>query len=93
MNTTPITTAANSALNQAASAMDQAGGMSHRGVEAVKDGLREGMHQVKEKAQSVGEQTVCYIQEKPVKSVLIAAATGAALMGILSLMIRGAGRG
>ena len=93
MNTTQMTNAGNSALNQATSAIEQASEISHRGAEAVKDSLREGIHQVREKAQSVGEQTVCYIQEKPVKSVLIAAATGAALMGLMSLMVRGAGRG
>ena len=89
MNTNQLTNAGNSVLNQASSALEQAGELSHRGAEAV----REGVHQIREKAQSVSEQTVEYIQEKPVKSVLIAAATGATLMGLLTLIVRGSGRG
>ena len=93
MNTTPLANSSNSALHQASSAIEQASELTHRGVEAVRDGLREGVHQVREKAQTISEQTACYIQEKPVKSVLIAAATGATLMGLLSLIVRGSGRG
>ncbi len=89
MNITQPTLASNSVLNQASSALDQANELSHRGAEAV----REGISQVREKAHNMGEQAVCYIQEKPVQSVLIAAAAGATLMGLLSLMVRGAGRG
>lgn len=104
MNTTQLsnqlTSAGNSVAHQASSALDKAGDLSHRGAEAVRDGasqisdvVREGASQVREKAQNLSEQAVGYIQEKPVQSVLIAAATGATLMALLSLMARGARRG
>lgn len=89
LNTTPVANAGNALLNQASSALDQAGELTHRGAEAV----REGVKHAQEKAHSMGDQAVCYIQEEPVKSVLIAAAAGATLMALLSLAVRGAGRG
>ena len=44
--------------------------------------------QLREKASRTGEATVRYIQQEPVKSVLLAAATGAVLMGVISLLSR-----
>ena len=104
MNTTQLgnqlEAAGNTVAAQASSALDKAGDLSHRGAEAIRDGagqvrnvVREGAAQVREKAHNMGEQAVGYIQEKPVQSVLIAAATGATLMALLSLVARGARRG
>ena len=93
MNTTQLSnqleTAGNSVAHQASSALEKASDLSHRGAEAI----REGAAQVREKAHNIGEHAVGYIQEKPVQSVLIAAATGATLMALLSLIARGARRG
>ncbi len=94
MNTTPLANSSNSStsnsiLHQASSALDQAGELTHRGAEAVRDGV----NQVREKAHHMGDQAVSYIKEEPVKSVLIAAVAGATLMGLLRLVVRGAGRG
>jgi ElaB/YqjD/DUF883 family membrane-anchored ribosome-binding protein len=60
----------------------QAEALARRGVDAVKDTAS----QVRERAVSVGDATVRYVKDEPVKSVLIAAATGAALMGLLALI-------
>jgi ElaB/YqjD/DUF883 family membrane-anchored ribosome-binding protein len=60
----------------------QAEALARRGVDAVKDTAT----QVRERAASVGDATVRYVKDEPVKSVLIAAATGAALMGLLALI-------
>ncbi|KQU71218.1 MULTISPECIES: DUF883 family protein [unclassified Rhizobacter] len=60
----------------------QAEALAKRGVDAVKDTAS----QVRERAASVGDATVRYVRDEPVKSVLIAAATGAALMGLLALI-------
>jgi ElaB/YqjD/DUF883 family membrane-anchored ribosome-binding protein len=60
----------------------QAEALARRGVDAVKDTAQ----QVRERASSMGDATVRYVQEEPVKSMLIAAATGAALMGLLALI-------
>lgn len=68
-------------LNQAS---DQATTLAHRGVDAVRDTTLE----LRDKAQRASENTVSYIKEDPVKSMLIAAATGAALMAMVSLMSR-----
>jgi ElaB/YqjD/DUF883 family membrane-anchored ribosome-binding protein len=69
--------AANHALDSMGHALDQ-------GVERV----REASHQVRNSAARASEGTVNYIRHDPVKSVLIAAATGAALMALVSLMTR-----
>lgn len=61
--------------------------LSQRGMEALRDSSR----QVRESAQRAGERTVVYIQDQPVKSVLIAAAAGAALMAVASLFSRSRG--
>lgn len=50
------------------------------------DAVRESALSARDRATSVGESTVRYVKDEPVKAVLIAAATGAALMGLLSLI-------
>lgn len=63
--------------------------LTHRGMEAV----REGSHQLREKSLHVRDATTSYIQHEPLKSVLIAAAVGAALMGLVALFSRHSGSG
>ena len=63
---------------------EQAGAMAQRGVDAVRDSS----DQLRERALRASDTTVSYIKDEPVKSMLIAAATGAALMAMLSLMTR-----
>ncbi len=63
---------------------EQAGVMAQRGVDAVRDGSA----QLREKALQAQDTTVSYIKDEPVKAMLIAAAAGAALMAMLSLMTR-----
>ena len=57
---------------------------ARRGVEAV----RETSAQLREKAQQASDSTVGYIKDEPVRSMLIAAATGAALMALVNLASR-----
>jgi ElaB/YqjD/DUF883 family membrane-anchored ribosome-binding protein len=68
---------------------EQAGEMAQRSVDAIRDSSE----QLREKALRASDSTVGYIKDEPVKAVLIAAATGAALMAMLSLMTRSNGRG
>ena len=63
-------------------ATEQAGALAQRGVDSVRDASQ----QVRDKAQHVSQNTVSYIRDEPVKAMLIAAATGAALMALISLM-------
>ena len=70
-------------------ASQQVSALAHRGFESV----RETTHHLRVKAEHASENTVNYIRHEPVKSVLIAAATGAALMALISLVSHSRGRG
>lgn len=58
--------------------------LARRGIEAAKARAQ----QIREQAEHTSEVTVSYIRDEPVKSVLIAAATGAALMALIALFSR-----
>ena len=60
----------------------QAETLARRGIDAVRDSA----NQVRARAHTVGDSTVRYVKEEPVKALLIAAATGAALMALASLL-------
>jgi len=61
---------------------ERASALAHQGVDTV----RERSHQLSESAHRVADGTRHYVQDQPVKSLLIAAATGAVLMGLLSFL-------
>ena len=79
--------------HQTAPALERASGqmsaMAHRGMDSV----RETSHQLRLKVEHASDSTVSYIREEPVKSVLIAAATGAALMALVTLVARSRSHG
>ena len=52
------------------------------------EALRETSAQVRERALRAQDSTVGYIRDEPMKAILIAAATGAALMALIGLMGR-----
>nr|MCU0762488.1 hypothetical protein [Hydrogenophaga sp.] len=58
--------------------------MAQHGREA----LREGVDQLRERSLRTRESAASYIQHEPMKSVLIATAVGAAVMGLLMLLSR-----
>ena len=62
----------------------QAEAVARRGIDAMKDGSQ----QLRDKALRATDSTVAYVKDEPVKAMLIAAATGAVLMGLVSLMGR-----
>lgn len=62
----------------------KADALVQRGTEV----LRDKSANVRLQAQHASEQTVGFIREEPVKSVLIAAAAGAAMLAVLSLLLR-----
>ena len=62
----------------------QASAIAHRGMDTV----RNTSHQLRVKADHASDTTVAYIKDEPVKAVLIAAATGAVLMALVSLVTR-----
>ncbi|QCB45575.1 hypothetical protein [Hydrogenophaga sp. PAMC20947] len=61
--------------------------LAHRGMEAA----REGSHQLRDKTVHARDVTTRYIQHEPVKSMLMAAAVGAALMGLVAIFSRHSG--
>jgi len=70
------------------SANEQATEMAQRVVEAI----RESSQQLQDKAARASDSTAKYIRDEPVKSLLIAAATGAVLMALANLMWRARNR-
>lgn len=66
----------------------EAESLRQRGMDAVRDGS----HQLREKSAHMRDATTTYIQHEPVKSMLMAAAVGAALMGLVALFSRGEDR-
>jgi ElaB/YqjD/DUF883 family membrane-anchored ribosome-binding protein len=84
--------AAKSAANAAANALDHAGGqvgqMATSYAKRGADALRDGSQQLQARAIHAADSTTSYIKDEPVKSMLVAAATGAALMGLIGLMSR-----
>ena len=70
-------------------ATQQASALAQRGV----DTMRDTAQQVRESALRASDSTVNYIKDEPVKAMLIAAATGAGLMALLSLLTRSGNRG
>ena len=65
-------------------ATEQVTGFAQHGLDVVRDGSRR----IRAEAQHASEATVNYIRHEPVKAVLIAAATGAVLMALVSLIAR-----
>jgi ElaB/YqjD/DUF883 family membrane-anchored ribosome-binding protein len=67
----------------------QAGDLAQHSVDALRDGAR----QLRLQARRARRESVAYIQDEPVKAVLIAAAAGAALVALLALLGRPRDRG
>ena len=63
-------------------ATEQVSALAQRGVDRV----RETSLQLRDRALRASDSTVNYVRDEPVKAMLIAAATGAALMALVSLM-------
>jgi ElaB/YqjD/DUF883 family membrane-anchored ribosome-binding protein len=76
------------AIDRAAAAADhasaQAIGAAQRGVTALRD---TSQHMV-DRAHRATENTATYIRDEPVKSMLMAAAAGATLMALVSMLSR-----
>lgn len=60
----------------------QAEAAARRGMEAVRDTSQ----QLRERALQAQDMTVAYVKDEPIKAMLIAAATGAVLMGLISML-------
>lgn len=67
---------------EAASAKAQE--VAQKGMDALADASR----QLRERALDASDAVVAYAKDEPVKALLIAAAVGALVMGLLSMMVR-----
>lgn len=56
--------------------------MAGQAVDGISNSLQTARNQISNSAHHASDRTVAYIREEPVKSMLIAAATGAALMAL-----------
>lgn len=65
---------------------------AHDLLQSGRDSVRNASHQLTDAARHARDGTVSYVKEEPVKSMLIAAATGAALMALVGMMSRSGGR-
>ena len=81
---TPSPERTNNPADQAARSANDAGTLVERGVDAV----RAGIHQARDNAQRASKSATKYIKSGPIKSLLIAGAVGAALMAVVSVMVR-----
>jgi ElaB/YqjD/DUF883 family membrane-anchored ribosome-binding protein len=72
--------------DQVAQSADHAIKTGQRVASDALDSVRDNSRQLLGKAQHASDSTVRYIRDDPVKAMLIAAATGAALMALVSLV-------
>jgi len=76
------------AAHSADAAIQSTQRMANQAVEGVSHSLQTAGKQVRAGASQVSDRTVTYIRDEPVKSMMIAAATGAALVALASLFSR-----
>ena len=72
-------------VDQASHAADQVAKTSQQLANSALQGVRSSSQQLRLKAEHASDNTVRYIRHEPVKAMLMAAATGAALMALISL--------
>ncbi len=80
----PIAKFADGALSKTQHATDAANAFLKSSVDSVVHTTQ----QLRDSAQQATDKTTLYIRDEPIKSVLIAAATGAVLMGLIGMMRR-----
>ena len=73
-------------------ALNRLSGQAEAAARRSAAAVRETSAQIRERAAHASDATVGYIKEEPVKAMLIAAATGAALMALVSLVSRSRSR-
>jgi ElaB/YqjD/DUF883 family membrane-anchored ribosome-binding protein len=77
---------ARSAADAAKSTVERARSSAHDYVERGSHSVRENAAKLKETWGTVADRTATYVQEQPMKAVLIAAAAGAAIAMLSSLL-------
>ncbi|MDD5336529.1 MAG: hypothetical protein PHS32_22555 [Rhodoferax sp.] len=75
-----------SLADQAVQSADQAIKSTQRVAQDALDSVRDTSRQLRQQAHYASDRTVDYIRDDPIKAMLIAAATGAALMALVNLV-------
>ncbi len=92
MSSNTIADASNALIEHAAQSADamvhSTQRLANQAVDGVSQSLQTAGRQVRDSASMASDKTVAYIREEPVKSMLIAAATGAALVALARLVAR-----
>ncbi len=76
------------AAESAGAAIQSTQRLASQAVDGVSHSLQTASKQVRDNAHMVSDRTITYIRDEPVKSMLIAAATGAALVAMARLVSR-----
>ena len=76
------------ARSQLKPAMDTMSNTVTSAMEKGRATLSDATEQMRTQAQKASDMAVDYAKDEPMKAMLIAAATGAVLMGIVSIMLR-----
>jgi ElaB/YqjD/DUF883 family membrane-anchored ribosome-binding protein len=76
------------AVESADTAIQTTQRFANHALEGVAESLHTAGKQVRDNASMVSDKTITYIRDEPVKSMLIAAATGAALVALARVVGR-----
>jgi ElaB/YqjD/DUF883 family membrane-anchored ribosome-binding protein len=71
-----------------APALDELSGQAQEGMQKGRDVFNDTAKIVRGKAAQASDMALAYTQDEPIKAILIAAATGAVLMGLVAVMAR-----
>ncbi len=74
--------------DEAAPALESASTKAREVVQKGKDTLTEATDQLRDRAVEASDAAAAYAKDEPMKALLIAAAAGALLMGLLSMLVR-----
>jgi ElaB/YqjD/DUF883 family membrane-anchored ribosome-binding protein len=88
LNMNNINSTADGILQGAVPMMTNAIEQADDALQSGMDSVRQRTAQLRNQADHANQVALGYIRQEPVKSILIAAATGAALMAVLSLLNR-----
>lgn len=74
--------------SQAAPAINKAADVASSVFDHAKETLFDTSQQLRDQAKKASDMAVSYTKDEPIKAMLIAAATGALLMGLITMMAR-----
>ena len=88
VGTRPATSGAAPVEERIEAASAHAAGDARASAQVVKEAVRDTSQQLRERAVQAQDMTVAYVKDEPIKAMLIAAATGALLMGLITMLGR-----